>query len=68
MIKIDATKKADGTVECAYEVELECSNCGMKVDAEEYSSGTCSDCGEAWDEKRHTKVHATSIPMEGQSS
>ena len=68
MIKIEAKKNEDGSVVCAYEVELECSNCGMTVDAEEYNSGTCSDCGEPWDAKRHTRVHATSIPLEGQSS
>ena len=50
MIKIEAKKKEDGVVECAYEVGLECSHCGMSVDAEEYKSGICSDCGEAWNE------------------
>lgn len=68
MIKVNAKKKEDGEIECTYEVGLECANCGMTVDAEEYSSGTCSDCGEPWDEKRHTAIHVTSIPMQGQSS
>lgn len=68
MIKIDAVKKEDGTVVCAYEVELECSNCGMTVDAEEYNSGTCSDCGAAWNGKKHMKVHVTSVPASGESS
>jgi hypothetical protein len=40
----------------------------MNVDAEEYASGTCSDCGEPWNEKRHMIIHVTSIPMSGQSS
>ena len=68
MIKIDAKHKEDGQIECTYEVELECSHCGMTVDAEEYESGTCNDCGEDWEEKRHTAIHVTSIPMQGQSS
>ena len=68
MIKVNATKKDDGQIECTYEVGLECTNCGMTVDAEEYNSGTCSDCGEPWDEKRHTAIYVTSIPMQGQSS
>lgn len=68
MIKVDAKQKKDGQIECTYEVGLECSNCGMIVDAEEYNSGTCSDCGEAWNEKRHTAIYVTSIPMQGQSS
>ena len=67
MIKIEANKKEDGTVECAYEVELECSHCGMTVDAHEYESGTCSDCGEQWDEKRHIGIYVTSIPMSGKT-
>lgn len=68
MIKVLAKHKEDGQVECTYEVGLECSHCGMTVDAEEYNSGTCSDCGEPWDENRHTAIHVTSIPMQGQSS
>jgi len=68
MIKVNAIKKDDGQIECTYEVGLECTNCGMTVDAEEYNSGTCSDCGEPWNEKRHTAIHVTSIPMQGQSS
>jgi rRNA maturation endonuclease Nob1 len=68
MIKIEAKKNEDGSVVCAYEVELECYNCGMIVDAEEYNLGTCSDCGEPWNAKKHTRVHATSIPLEGQTS
>ena len=68
MIKVSAKQKDDGQIECTYEVGLECSHCGMTVDTEEYESGTCSDCGEAWDEKRHTAIHVTSIPMQGQSS
>jgi rRNA maturation endonuclease Nob1 len=67
MIKVEATKKEDGTVECAYEVGLECSNCGMAVDTHEYESGTCSDCGEQWDEKRHIGIYVTSIPMSGKT-
>ena len=39
---IEAKKLDDGIIQCKYEVHLECSNCGMSVDAEEYKSGTCS--------------------------
>jgi len=67
MIKVEATKKEDGSVECAYEVGLECSHCGMSVDAEEYKSGICSDCGEAWNEKKHIGIYVTSIPMSGKT-
>ena len=40
----------------------------MEVDAEEYNSGTCSDCGAAWNGKKHTKVHVTSVPASGKST
>ncbi len=58
----------DGTIVNKYETHLECAHCGMVVDAEEYKSGTCSDCGAAWNGKQHTKVHVTSVPASGQSS
>lgn len=67
MIKVEASKKEDGTIECTYEVGLECSNCGMAVDAHEYELGTCSDCGEPWDEKRHIGIYVTSVPMSGKT-
>jgi len=65
---VDAKQLKDGTVINKYETHLECSNCGMEVDAEEYASGTCSDCGEAWNEKRHIAIHVTSIPLSGETS
>lgn len=65
---VEAKTLKDGTVANKYETHLECDNCGMNVDAEEYASGTCSDCGEPWNEKRHMSIHVTSIPMSGQSS
>ena len=68
MIVVEAKRKENNEIECKYEVGLECGHCGMEVDAEEYTSGTCSDCGEAWSEKRHTSIHVTSVPMQGQSS
>ena len=61
---IDA-KEVNGEIVPKHEVSLECSSCGMEVDAVEYTSGTCSDCGEPWDEKRHMAIHVTSIPMTG---
>ena len=64
---IEAKKLDDGTIQCKYEVNLECSNCGMSVDAEEYESGTCSNCGAAWNQKKHTKIHVTSVPLAGES-
>ena len=64
---VDA-KEINGIITNKYETYLECSNCGMEVDAEEYKSGTCSDCGAAWNGKKHTKVHVTSVPLAGQSS
>ena len=65
---IEAKKLNGGIIQCKYEVHLECSNCGMSVDAEEYKSGTCSDCGATWNGKRHTKIHVTSVPLAGKSS
>jgi Zn finger protein HypA/HybF involved in hydrogenase expression len=65
---IEAKKLNDGTVINKYEVHLECAHCSMPVDAEEYNSGKCSDCGEPWEEKRHVGIHVTSIPMQGKSS
>lgn len=59
-------KEIDGVITCKYEVSLECGNCGAEVDAEEYTSGTCSDCGAPWDEKKHIGIHVTSTPASGQ--
>ena len=61
-------KEDNGIIVNKYETHLECANCGMEVDAEEYKSGTCSDCGAAWNEKKHTKVHVTSAPMTGKTT
>jgi len=63
---VDA-KEINGIMTNKYETYLECSNCGMEVDAEEYKSGTCSDCGAAWNGKKNTKVHVTSVPATGKS-
>tara|TARA_R110000772_G_scaffold4855_2_gene17223 strand:+ start:157 stop:360 length:204 start_codon:yes stop_codon:yes gene_type:complete len=65
---VEAKKLNDGTIVNKYEVHLECAECGMHVDAEEYKSGTCSDCGAAWNGKQHTKVHVTSVPASGGTS
>jgi len=61
-------KQENGIIYNKYETHLECENCGMAVDAEEYASGTCSDCGEPWRPKKHTTVHVTSVPLSGQSN
>ena len=60
-------QEVNGIIVPKYEVSLECSNCGMEVDANEYSSGTCSDCGSPWDEKRQVAIHVTSVPLAGQT-
>jgi Zn finger protein HypA/HybF involved in hydrogenase expression len=65
---IEAKTEKDGKIVNKYEVHLECTECGMNVDAEEYKSGTCSDCGAAWNGKKHTAVHVTSVPASGQTS
>lgn len=57
----------NGEIQPAYEVHLECANCGMVVDNDEYISGTCTDCGQAWNEIRHTAVHVTSVPLSGET-
>jgi rRNA maturation endonuclease Nob1 len=64
---IEAKKLDDGTIQCKYEVNLECVHCGMGVDAEEYESGTCSNCGATWNQKQHTRIHVTSVPLAGES-
>jgi hypothetical protein len=64
---IQAKKLDSGTIQCKYEINLECSNCGLNVDAVEYESGTCSDCGATWNGKQHTKIHVTSVPLAGES-
>lgn len=61
-------KEVNGVVECTHEINLQCANCNMEVDAIEYLEGTCKDCGAPWDEIRHTAIHVTSIPMIGQST
>ncbi len=65
---IESKTEKDGRIVNKYEVHLECAECGMNVDAEEYKSGTCSDCGAAWNGKQHTKVHVTSVPASGGTS
>jgi ribosomal protein L37E len=60
-------KKVNGEVQPKYEVHLECAHCGMDVDAVEYKSGTCSDCGNPWQEKRHLAIHVTSVPLQGKT-
>lgn len=64
---IVGAKEKNGIIVNKYETHLECVNCGMKVDAEEYKSGTCSDCGAPWNGKKHTTVYVTSVPAEGKS-
>jgi|TARA_R110000796_G_scaffold156758_1_gene273512 predicted RNA-binding Zn-ribbon protein involved in translation (DUF1610 family) len=65
---VESKTLKDGTIVNKYETHLECSSCGMHVDAEEYESGICSDCGAAWNGKQHTKVYVTSVPASGQTS
>tara|TARA_R110000803_G_scaffold205321_1_gene271906 strand:- start:723 stop:923 length:201 start_codon:yes stop_codon:yes gene_type:complete len=61
-------KVINGIIIPKHEINLECGHCGMKVDAEEYKSGTCSDCGKPWKEKKHTAIHVTSVPAKGATS
>jgi len=61
-------KEINGVVECKYEVSLECAACGAEVDAEEYTEGTCKDCGAPWDGLKHIGVHVTSVPATGESN
>lgn len=63
---IEATE-INGIIVPKHEVSLECSNCGMEVDAVEYKAGTCSDCGKPWDGKKHMSIHVTSVPMSGKT-
>lgn len=60
-------KEVNGIIECKYEVSLECAHCGSEVDAEEYTSGTCVDCGEPWNEIKHVAIYVTSVPATGQT-
>lgn len=60
-------KKIGTKIEPKHEIILQCKSCGMEVDAAEYTSGTCTDCGAPWDEIRHVAIHVTSVPMSGQT-
>lgn len=60
-------KQIENGIDPKHEITLQCGNCGMEVDAIEYQEGTCTDCGEPWDEIRHVSIYATSIPMSGQT-
>jgi hypothetical protein len=40
----------------------------MEVDAVEYVSKTCNDCGQPWNEKRHVGIYVTSVPAQGATS
>lgn len=66
-MKIEARELENGIIECAHEIQLECANCGMPVDAAEYNNDVCSDCGQPWKEKRHVAIHVTSIPLFGET-
>lgn len=59
--------EVNGEIHPKYEVQLECAHCGMVVDSDEYASGTCTDCGESWNEVRHTAIHVTSAPLSGET-
>ncbi len=61
-------QEINGIIIPRHEVSLECSNCGMEVDAMEYVANKCSDCGHDWDEIRHIAIHVTSVPASGQSA
>jgi rRNA maturation endonuclease Nob1 len=61
-------KEVDGIIYPKMEIDLQCSNCGMAVDAVEYTQQICSDCGQPWDPVQHVSIHATSVPASGQST
>ena len=60
-------REENGIIVTKHETHLECANCGMEVDAEEYNSGTCSDCGAPWNARKYMSVHVTSVPASGES-
>jgi hypothetical protein len=61
-------KKINGIIIPKHEIHLECGHCGMEVDAVEYVSKTCNDCGQPWNEKRHVGIYVTSVPAQGATS
>jgi Zn finger protein HypA/HybF involved in hydrogenase expression len=60
-------QEINGVIIPKQEINIQCANCGMPVDAVEYTEATCSDCGEPWDEVKHIAIHATSVPASGET-
>ena len=61
---IEATT-VNGCVDPKHEIVLECAHCGLEVDAIEYKQEMCNDCGNPWQQKKHTAIYVTSQPLSG---
>ena len=68
MIKVNAAKTVGDAIDPKHEIEVVCSHCGYDLDETELSADTCSDCGEAVNLRRNTKIYATTIPAAGGST
>ncbi len=68
MIKVNAAKTVGDAIDPKHEIEVVCSHCGYDLDETELSADTCSDCGEALNLRRNTKIYATTIPAAGGST
>jgi Zn finger protein HypA/HybF involved in hydrogenase expression len=62
---LQEAQKIDGVKICRSEVEVVCSNCQDPVSEQEQASGTCTNCGQAWQPKQSVSVWATSVPKAG---
>ena len=68
MIKINEAQNLGSAIDPKHEIEVLCGNCGYDVNEAELTADTCSDCGEALNLRRNTKIYATTIPAAGGST
>ena len=63
----EATSLGDA-IDPKHEIEVVCSNCGYDLNEDEISADTCSDCGQALNLRKSTKIYATTVPAAGGST
>ena len=65
MVTLEAKETANGIIP-KMDIDLQCGDCGMPVDAREYTQEECSDCKKPWNPVQHVTVYATTVPASGQ--
>lgn len=65
---INEAKNLGDAIDPKHEIEVVCSSCGYDLDETEISADTCSDCGQALNLRKSTKIYATTVPAAGGST